>query len=51
MQPALNAWAAEKDDIASYASGIDGRTEADELMEREGKRAWRPVGRPPERKP
>jgi glucose-6-phosphate 1-dehydrogenase len=51
MQPVLDAWATEKGDIPSYASGTDDPAAADKLMEREGKCARLPVRRPPERKP
>jgi glucose-6-phosphate 1-dehydrogenase len=51
VQPVLDAWAADKGDIPIYASGSDGPTAADELLARNGKRAWRSVSRPPEHKP
>ncbi len=43
VQPVLNAWAAEKANFPDYVSGSDGPKAADELLAREGDRAWRPV--------
>jgi len=43
VQPVLDAWAAEKADFPDYDSGSDGPKAADELLTREGERAWRPV--------
>jgi len=51
VQPVLDAWAAEKADFPNYDSGSDGPKAANELLERNGERAWRPVGLPSERKP
>jgi glucose-6-phosphate 1-dehydrogenase len=51
VQPVLDAWAAEKTDLADYASGGDGPKAADELLARDGGRTWRPVSQPSERKP
>jgi glucose-6-phosphate 1-dehydrogenase len=51
VQPVLDAWAAEKADFPDYDSGSDGPKAADELLMRDGERAWRPVGLPSERKP
>ena len=51
VQPVLDAWAAEKPDFPDYDSGSDGPKAADELLARDGKRAWRPVSLPSERKP
>jgi glucose-6-phosphate 1-dehydrogenase len=51
VQPVLDAWAAEKADFPDYDSGSDGPKAADELLARDGDRAWRPVGSSPERKP
>ena len=48
VQPVLDAWAADKTEIPAYESGSDGPVSADELIARDGKRAWRPVSRPPE---
>jgi glucose-6-phosphate 1-dehydrogenase len=39
----LDAWATEKADFPDYDSGSDGPDAADELLARDGKRAWRPV--------
>jgi glucose-6-phosphate 1-dehydrogenase len=50
VQPVLDAWAAEKADFPNYDSGSGGPKAAGELLERDGERAWRPVGLPPERK-
>ncbi|QEX16218.1 glucose-6-phosphate 1-dehydrogenase [Hypericibacter terrae] len=50
VQPVLDAWAAEKVDVPGYASGSDGPGAADELLRRDGDRAWRPVAPPSERK-
>ena len=43
VQPVLDAWAAEKADFPDYDSGSDGPKAADELLARDGDRAWRPV--------
>jgi glucose-6-phosphate 1-dehydrogenase len=43
VQPVLDAWATEKADFPDYDSGSDGPDAADELLARDGKRAWRPV--------
>ena len=43
VQPVLDAWAAEKADFPDYDSGSDGPKAADELLARDGERAWRPV--------
>lgn len=51
VQPVLDAWAAAKADFPNYASGADGPKAADELLARDGERAWRPVGQPLEQKP
>jgi glucose-6-phosphate 1-dehydrogenase len=51
VQPVLDVWAVQKPDFPDYASGSDGPRAADELLTRDGKRAWRPVGLPSERKP
>ncbi len=45
VQPVLDAWAANKADFPNYESGSDGPTAADELLARDGGRAWRPVAR------
>nr|WP_041319901.1 glucose-6-phosphate dehydrogenase [Hyphomicrobium denitrificans] len=44
VQPVLDAWAAKKADFPNYDSGSDGPMAADELLRRDGGRAWRPVG-------
>jgi glucose-6-phosphate 1-dehydrogenase len=51
VQPVLDAWAKKKADFPDYASGSDGPKEADELLARDGKRAWRPLNAPSGRKP
>ena len=51
VQPVLDAWAAEKADFPDYDSGSDGPKAADELLARDGQRAWRPVGLLLESKP
>jgi len=43
VQPVLDAWAADQGDIPLYASGSDGPEAADELLARDGGRAWRPI--------
>jgi len=43
VQPVLDAWATEKPDFPDYDSGSDGPNAADELLARDGGRAWRPV--------
>jgi glucose-6-phosphate 1-dehydrogenase len=50
VQPVLDAWAAKKADFPDYDSGSDGPKAADELLTRDAKRAWRPVGLPSEQK-
>jgi glucose-6-phosphate 1-dehydrogenase len=39
MQPALDAWAAEKADFPNYDAGSDGPKAADELLTDDGGRA------------
>ena len=51
VQPVLDDWAAKKADFPDYESGSDGPKVADELLTRDAKRAWRPVGLPSEQKP
>jgi glucose-6-phosphate 1-dehydrogenase len=51
VQPVLDAWTAKKADFPDYESGSDGPKAADELLTRNAKRAWRPVGLPSEQKP
>jgi glucose-6-phosphate 1-dehydrogenase len=46
VQPVLDAWAQGTDAVPEYASGGEGPKEADELIARDGKRAWRPVALP-----
>jgi glucose-6-phosphate 1-dehydrogenase len=46
VQPVLDAWAAEKGGLASYDSGSEGPKAADEILARDGGRAWRPVATP-----
>ena len=43
VQPVLDVWAAETVDFPNYDSGSDGPKGADELLVRDGERAWRPV--------
>jgi glucose-6-phosphate 1-dehydrogenase len=43
VQPVLDAWAAEKAAFPDYQSGSDGPKAADELLARDGGRAWRPL--------
>jgi glucose-6-phosphate 1-dehydrogenase len=51
VQPVLDAWAAAKDsDFPDYESGSDGPNAADELLARDGNRAWRPVSSPSDAK-
>jgi glucose-6-phosphate 1-dehydrogenase len=50
VQPVLDAWEAEKPDFPNYDSGSTGPEAADELLGRDGNRAWRPVSPPSERK-
>ena len=51
VQPVLDAWEVETADFPNYDSGSDGPKAADELLTRDGKRSWRPVGPPSEQKP
>jgi len=51
VQPVLDAWAKNKADFPDYASGSDGPKAADELLARDGERAWRPVNAPSGDKP
>jgi glucose-6-phosphate 1-dehydrogenase len=51
VQPVLDAWAVETASVPNYESGSDGPKAADELLARDGKRRWRPVGPPSEQKP
>jgi glucose-6-phosphate 1-dehydrogenase len=51
VQPVLDAWAAEKADFPDYDSGSDGPKAADELLARDGERAWRPVALLSEQRP
>jgi Cof subfamily protein (haloacid dehalogenase superfamily) len=43
VQPVLDDWVAKKADFPDYDSGSDGPNTADELLARDGGRAWRPV--------
>jgi glucose-6-phosphate 1-dehydrogenase len=43
VQPVLDAWAKDKAAFPNYASGSEGPADADELIARDGGRAWRPV--------
>lgn len=51
VQPVLDAWAAPASDIPGYGSGSDGPAAADDLIRRDGERAWRPVSPVPAPKP
>jgi glucose-6-phosphate 1-dehydrogenase len=52
VQPVLDAWAADKNtDFPDYESGSDGPKAADDLIARDGNRAWRPVRSPSDGKP
>jgi glucose-6-phosphate 1-dehydrogenase len=51
VQPVLDIWAKQKADFPDYDSGSGGPKAADELLARDGDRAWRPVSPPPEQKP
>ncbi len=51
VQPVLDHWASEKPDFPDYAAGSNGPGAADELMARDGGRAWRPVDPSLEEKP
>jgi glucose-6-phosphate 1-dehydrogenase len=43
VQPVLDAWAADKStNFPNYAAGSQGPKEADELLERDGRR-WREI--------
>jgi glucose-6-phosphate 1-dehydrogenase len=42
VQPVLDDWAANKSELAEYASGSDGPKASDSMLAREG-RAWRPL--------
>jgi glucose-6-phosphate 1-dehydrogenase len=44
VEPVLDAWAAEKASFPNYASGVDGPTDADRLIGRDGSRQWRQMG-------
>ena len=46
VQPVLDAWAAERPDFPNYESGGAGPKEADELIARDGPRAWRKLELP-----
>jgi glucose-6-phosphate 1-dehydrogenase len=51
VEPVLDAWVSKKADIPIYDSGSDGPEAADELLARDGQRAWRPVRPAVEHKP
>src|SRR5579875_3686662 len=46
VQPVLDAWEKKAKDFPNYASGSEGPKAADELIEKDGGRAWRPVRTP-----
>jgi glucose-6-phosphate 1-dehydrogenase len=50
VQPTLDAWARRDGAVEPYASGSCGPRAADELIARDGNRAWRPIA-PPARSP
>ncbi len=43
VQPVLDAWATERADFPDYGSGGDGPKAAEELLQRDGGRVWRPI--------
>jgi len=51
VQPVIDSWALSPSGLADYASGSAGPKAADDLLARDGNRAWRPVAPPPKRKP
>ncbi len=51
VQPVLDAWAAAKPSFPNYDSGSDGPQAAEDLIARDGLRAWRPVVAPADRTP
>jgi glucose-6-phosphate 1-dehydrogenase len=51
VQPVLDDWAAKQVEFPNYNSGSDGPKEADELLARDGNRAWRPLTPSSARKP
>ena len=51
VQPVLDAWEAEKADFPNYESGGIGPKAADELIARDGGRAWRAIDPSPGPKP
>jgi glucose-6-phosphate 1-dehydrogenase len=48
VQPVIDEWGSGKADVPIYSSGSDGPKAADELIKRDGPRAWRQVGLPSE---
>ncbi len=46
VQPVLDDWAAGQSEMQVYASGSDGPQAVDDLIARNGARAWRPVDGP-----
>ena len=51
VQPVLDAWAKNKADFPDYDSGSEGPKAANELLARDGERAWRPLNAPSGSKP
>jgi glucose-6-phosphate 1-dehydrogenase len=49
VQPVLDAWAKDKPKFPNYASGSDGPQAADELIAKDGDRAWRGISGPSRR--
>jgi glucose-6-phosphate 1-dehydrogenase len=50
VQPVLDAWASEKSDIPTYASGSEGPKAAEALISGDQDRSWRPVDPAPRHK-
>ena len=49
VQPVLDAWAKDRTPFPNYDSGSEGPTAADELIARDGDRAWRQITGPSRR--
>jgi glucose-6-phosphate 1-dehydrogenase len=43
VQPVMDQWATAKGECCEYVSGSDGPKPADDLLARDGNRAWRPI--------
>jgi len=48
VQPIIDEWGSSTADVPVYSSGSDGPKAADDLIKRDGPRAWRAVGLPSE---